>query len=199
MKRNHKTAIVLSFILVLATCTASWIVYAYLPISPERLTFTISCLTIGIIAATLFYCIITILPDKAWIRVTIISIFGMLASVPLLSVVSQRITYSRFGLTVFGAIPIPVLDVTVNRHGVLWFRPKTHQITRQELDSLMGRDVEVVIVGIGWDSIAQLTDEALQLSETIDLRVLPTPAAFALYNELKAQGRIVVLLAHSTC
>jgi hypothetical protein len=29
--------------------------------------------------------------------------------------------------------------------------------------------------------------------------VLATPDAFALYNKLKAEGRAVALLAHSTC
>lgn len=199
MKRNYKTANAISVILAVATCFASWIFYTYLPLSQERLTLTIGCLTIGIIAAAVLHYVITILPDRSWIRISVISICGLFASISLLSLMAQRITYSRFGFTVYGAIPIPVLDVTVNRHGVLWFRPKTHEITRQELDALLGPDVEVVIVGIGWDSIAQLTDDAKRLSETIDLRVLPTPAAFALYNELKAQGRNVVLLAHSTC
>jgi hypothetical protein len=91
------------------------------------------------------------------------------------------------------------LDITVNQHGFLWFRAKTHQITREELDALVVPGVEIVVVGIGWDSVAQLTDDAKRISATVDLRVLPTPAAFALYNELRAQGRNVVLLAHSTC
>ena len=57
----------------------------------------------------------------------------------------------------------------------------------------------MLVVGVGWDSIAQLTDEANLLRDTMDVRVLPTPDAFALYNELKAAGLNVVLLAHSTC
>ena len=114
------------------------------------------------------------------------------------SVVAQRITYARFGFTVYGAIPIPLLDITVDQHGFLWFRTKTHQITREELDAIVAPGVEIVVVGIGWDSIAQLTDEAKQISTIVDLRVLPTPQAFALFNELKARGRNVVLLAHST-
>ena len=55
MKRNHRTAEVLSIILVLATCIATWIVYTYLPISPERLTLTMGCVTVGIITAALLY------------------------------------------------------------------------------------------------------------------------------------------------
>lgn len=100
--------------------------------------------------------------------------------------------YDHLGFTVYGAIPVPVLDITINRHGILWFRQKTHQITREELDALVKPGVEIVVVGIGWDSIAQLTDDAKLISTTIDLRVLPTPAAFALYNKLKAEGRKVV-------
>ena len=79
------------------------------------------------------------------------------------------------------------------------FGQNSHLITRQELDAIVGPDVEIVVVGIGWDSIAQLTDDAKRISSRVDLRVLPTPAAFALFNRLKAEGRIVVLIAHSTC
>ncbi len=112
---------------------------------------------------------------------------------------TQRITYSRFGFTMYGITPIPVLDITINRYGVQWFRSKTHIIERSELEALITPDVEIVIVGIGWESVARLSDEAKQLGDKIDLRVLPTPDAFALYNSLKAEGRFVVLLAHSTC
>ncbi|MCP4283030.1 MAG: hypothetical protein GY792_01040, partial [Gammaproteobacteria bacterium] len=142
---------------------------------------------------------VTKLPDKRWVRIAVCSLFALSASVPLLSATVPRITYSRFGFTVYGATPIPALDITVNRYGVLWFRPKTHQITRAELDALVTPGVDVVVVGVGWDSIAQLTDDAKRLGESIDLRVLATPKAFALYNQLKAEGRAVVLLAHSTC
>jgi hypothetical protein len=62
---------------------------------------------------------------------------------------------------------------------------KSHQITRAELDALITLHVDVIVVGIGWDSVAQRTDEAMQLTDRIDLRVLPTPDAFAMYNTLK--------------
>ncbi len=199
MKHNRKTANVLSFMIAATTFAASWVFYTYLPASSERLTYTIGCFAIGILAAFFVYTIVTLLPDKKRVRVAIVAIFGLLAFIPLVSTVAQRITYARFGLSVYGAIPVPVLDITVNRYGILWFRPKTHLITRQELDAIVGPDVEIVVVGIGWDSIAQLTDDAKRISSRVDLRVLPTPAAFALFNRLKAEGRIVVLLAHSTC
>ena len=136
---------------------------------------------------------------KDGVRITILSIFGLLSVVPVFSVFMQRVTYSRFGFTVYGAMPIPMLDITVNQHGFLWFRTKTHRITREEIEAVLAPGVEIVVVGIGWDSIAQLTEDAKKIATTVDLRVLPTPEAFALYNELKAKGRNVVLIAHSTC
>ena len=199
MKRNRKTAFVLATMLVLIVIAASWTVFTYLPVSPERLMLTAGCLIIGIIFSLVLYAAITRLPDSRWLRVTVVSLFALCVSIPLASAAVPRITYSRFGFTIYGAMPIPVLDITVNQHGMLWFRPKTHRITRAELDTLIAPGVDVVVVGIGWNSIAQLTDDAKQLGDSIDLRVLPTPEAFAVYNALRAEGRNVVLLAHSTC
>lgn len=199
MKHNRKTGAVLSTIVLLASLAACSIVFTYLPGSTARIGLTVACLIGGGVTCLVLYAVVTTLPDRRSWRVLAISLFILLAFVPLGSVISQRVTYSQFGLTVYGATPIPILDITVNRNGFLWFRPKSHRITRAELDSLIAPEVEVVVVGIGWDSVAELTDEAMQLGERIDLRVLPTPDAFAMYNALRAEGRTVVLLAHSTC
>ena len=199
MKRNRKTATVLAAMTILIAAVMSWMVFAFLPVSPERVTLTAGCLVGGIISSLVLYVVVTRLPDKLGFRVVAVSLFVVLVSMPRTSALIPRITFARFGFTVFGATPIPVLDITVNQHGVLWFRPKTHRITRAELESLVTPEVDVIVVGIGWDSVAQLTDDAKLLSDSIDLRVLPTPEAFAVYNTLKAEGRTVVLLAHSTC
>ena len=199
MKRNRKTAITLAAMLILIAIVASWIVFTFLPLSPERSVLTVGCLVVGIICSVVLYAVVTKLPDQRWVRATAFLVFTLFAFVPVVSAAVPRITYCRFGFTVYGATPIPFLDVTVNQRGVLWFRRKTHQITRAELDALITPEVDVVIVGIGWDSIAQLTEDARVLGDSIDLRVLSTPEAFALFNELKAEGRSVVLLAHSTC
>lgn len=199
MKRNRQTGAILSLIALLATLVASAIMFMYLPPSRERVALTLGCLVGGLVTCLFLYAVVTALPDgRSW-RVAVIALFGLVALVPLGSTFTQRITYSQFGFTVYGATPIPALDITVDRHGMLWFRAKSHRITRAELESLITEDVEVVIVGIGWDSVAQLTDEAVQLGTRIDLRVLPTPEAFAMYNALSAEGRKVVLLAHTTC
>ncbi len=110
-----------------------------------------------------------------------------------------RISYSRFGLTVYGLVPIPTLDITVNQRGALWFRPKTHLILREEIASLLEPDTEVVVIGIGWNRIARVEADALPVGSKVELKVLSTPEAFLLFNSLKSQGRRVVLIAHSTC
>lgn len=199
MGRNRKTGVVISAIVLLASCAIAWVFYTFLPESPERLPMVMVILAIGIIAVFASYAMVTALPDNRWVRLAILALFGSFPLAVFYSAAFPRITYSRFGLTVYGAIPVPILDITVNRHGNLWFRAKSHRITRDEIESIISPGVEIVIVGIGWDSIAQLTDDAKLISSSIDLRVLPTPEAFAMYNRLIAEGRSVVLLAHSTC
>jgi hypothetical protein len=198
-KNNRKTAFVLAAILATMATVVSWIAFAFLPLSPERLTFASSCFVVGVVCSLALYFVVTKLPDKLWVRLTASLLFVLCASIPILSAVVPRITYSRFGFTMYGVTPVPFLDITINRYGFLWFRPKTHQITREELEALISPGVGIVVVGIGWDSVAQLTDEAKLLGNSVDLRVLPTPEAYALYNKLKSEGRKVVLLAHSTC
>lgn len=199
MAHNRKTAIFLAAVLATMAIVVSWIVFAFLPISPERLTLASTCFVVGVVCSFATYFIVIKLPDKHWVRLTTTALLVLCASIPVISAVVPRITYSRFGFTVYGATPVPFLDITINRHGFLWFRPKTHLITRDELEALISPGVEIVIVGIGWDRIAQLTEEAKLLGDSVDLRILSTPDAFALYNQLKSEGRCVVLLAHSTC
>ena len=40
---------------------------------------------------------------------------------------------------------------------------------------------------------------AIEKMEGVQVHVLPTPEAFALFNRCVAEGRKVVLIAHSTC
>ena len=91
-----------------------------------------------------------------------------------------------------------MLDVTVNKHGILWFRPKSHLVTISEVRSLIDGDVEVLVISTGWDGIMTVEDAVSDL-KNVDVRILKTPDAFRIFNELKSAGRKVVLLAHSTC
>ena len=184
---------------ILATAVTTWIVFTYLPVSAERFSLAIECIGCGVVVSAFVYFVVTVLPDHRLSRSIAIALFLFVGSTPILSAISPRITYARFGFTVYGATPIPILDITINRNGLLWFRPKTHLISKEELERLITDEVEVVVVGIGWDNIALLSDDAKALGAKIDLRVMSTPDAFELYNQLRGAGRIVVLLAHSTC
>lgn len=124
---------------------------------------------------------------------------AMLVLVPLASTVYPgRITYSRFGLTVYGLVPVPTLDITVGAGGGLWFRDKSHFIAYDEVEPLLAPEAEALVIGIGWQSAVQV-DPAIQEMEGIEIHILPTPEAFDLFNRYVTQGRRVVLIAHSTC
>ena len=128
-----------------------------------------------------------------------ISFLVVLLVAPFSSMVYPgRVTYARFGLTVYGIITVPVLDITVGPHGSLWFRDKSHYVSIDELRPLLSYDVEVLVIGIGWHSAVRV-DPAIQEMEGLEVRVLPTPAAFDLFNKYVAEGTVVVLVAHSTC
>ncbi len=199
MIRNRKTAKSIATVSILVTIVMSNVVFHNLPVSRERIPLTIGVAATGIVVSLLLFLVVTRLPDRRSFRIAAVTFFALVLANPLASAAMQRISYSRFGFTVYGVTPLPVLDITVDSDGMLWFRPKTHRITHEELEALIVPGVDVVVVGIGWDSVAQLTDDAKLLGDSVDLRVLPTPEAFAVYNALAAEGRNVVLLAHTTC
>jgi hypothetical protein len=66
------------------------------------------------------------------------------------------------------------------------------------VERLLSPGVEVLIVGTGWQDAVSV-DAAIEQLRGIEVHILKTPAAFALYNDYRSQGRRVVLLAHSTC
>jgi hypothetical protein len=111
-----------------------------------------------------------------------------------------RIVHARFGLTVYGVLPIPLLDPVIGEDGLLRFRDKTHRIDRAEVERIVGegaRDVDVVI-GCGWDRQVRV-DPDVRSIPGIRVHVLATPAAIDFYHELRKDGARVVLILHSTC
>jgi hypothetical protein len=115
---------------------------------------------------------------------------------PIASVLAGRISYTRFGLTVYGLVPIPMLDVTVQPNGLLWFRDKTHYISREEVEPLLRSNPDAVIIGIGWDSMVRVDETIRQIA---NVHIVSTPEAFSLFNSLRSQGKRPALIAHSTC
>jgi hypothetical protein len=108
------------------------------------------------------------------------------------------IRYSRFGLTVVGAVPIPLIDFTIGPGGVPGYRTKSHRITRAELETLVAPGLEHLIIADGWHRAARVDSDARSFPG-VTVEILATPDAFARYNALRKQGKRVALLAHTTC
>ncbi len=107
-------------------------------------------------------------------------------------------SYQRFGFTLYGAIPIPVFDITVTSDGRLWFRDKNHLIKVDEVRSLLDSEVKVVVIGTGWDEVAKV-EPGMENLVGVSVEILSTEKAFQRYNLLKSEGVRVALLAHTTC
>ncbi len=107
------------------------------------------------------------------------------------------ITHSRFGLTVVGACPLPVFDVTVSSGGVLWFRDKTHRVTLAEIER-SARGAEILVIGIGWDGAVMVDEDARRFSGA-RVEIFRTGDAVRRFQQLRREGKSVALILHSTC
>jgi hypothetical protein len=131
--------------------------------------------------------------------IIVIALLVALLLVPLASMAYPgTVLYSQFGLTMYGLVPVPVLDITVGPHGGLWFRDKSHFISLDEVRPLLDPDVEVLVIGMGWHSAVRV-DPAIEALTGIEIHILSTPQAYDLFNRYVSEGRRVALLAHSTC
>ncbi len=132
--------------------------------------------------------------DRAAFVVFASTIVAMLIS----GMASATISYARFGLTIVGALPLPAIDLTISSRGLAFPRDKSHRIRAAEIDALLAGGADLVVVGIGWDSLAQLEAEMSPevRSKTI---LLPTPEAIRRFQQMRAAGEAVALLLHTTC
>jgi len=114
-----------------------------------------------------------------------------------------RFGYHRFGLTVYSGIPFLVVDVVVHANGLPGIRgSKAHIISVEEFEGLIGTEwPDAVIIGTGYEGKVQLDPHLLIRSDLPLHRVeiLPTSQAIRRFNELRAAGKRVVAIIHSTC
>jgi len=136
--------------------------------------------------------------------------FGCLALVILLGIAwlgfnpPGRFGYHRFGLTVYSGIPFPAVDVVVYANGLPGIRgSKAHWVSAEEFDQLIGPQVgdypDVVIIGTGYEGQVQVDGGILIRGYGPIVEVLPTPQAVRRFNELRAAGKRVAAIIHSTC
>ncbi len=188
-----------------AVITAAAVVLATLPVlymteyGALRLSVAAAALVGGAIAATLAFRIVRKFAGTSGRARAAVLLLFILMVIPAVSLRAPgRVTHASFGLTVYGFVPVPVLDVVVGTSGVLWFRDKSHVVTEEEVRSHLSPDVRRVIIGIGWHD-AVTVEPGVREIDGVDVRILTTPEAFDLFNQSKDEGVPVLLIAHSTC
>ena len=200
MELRRLTGALIGAILFVLSVLIAGIVWAYLTeYGLQRIAISLVIVAVGAGVAAVSYLLVVRYCPSRRSSLAIVSFLVMLLLVPTLSMFYPgKVTYARFGLTVYGAIPVPTLDVRVGPGGFLWFRDKSHFVSIEEVESLVSPNLEVLVIGTGWHRAVSV-DPAIQEIEGIEVHILRTPAAFELFNELVSSGKRVALIAHSTC
>jgi hypothetical protein len=81
-----------------------------------------------------------------------------------------------------------------------WWRREGHSLCPEDLDSVIGLDPEVLIIGCGRDGRLKVPDETRSwiTRRGIELIALPTREACERYNELEGESKVIAGL-HLTC
>lgn len=200
MELKRVTGALVGVVLFAVSVLVAGIVWAYLTeYGLQRIAVSLAIAVVGAGAAVVAYLLVVRYCRGKRCSLVIVSLLAVLLLVPTLSMLYPgKVTYSRFGLTVYGVIPVPSLDITVSPGGFLWFRDKSHFISAEEVEPLLSSDVEVLVIGTGWHGAVSVAP-AVQEIDGIEVHILQTPAAFELFNELVSSGKRVALIAHSTC
>ena len=198
MKRNQKTAFVFSAVLLLIAVAYAVLYFLFIPDDPKMFINIIFILIIGLLVTVVANWLVRKMPDSIVTKLLIFGVIALLVASPFISASMKQITWSRFGFTVYGVVPIPLLDITVDQEGSLWFRTKKDTITVADVRALVNSETTVIVVAQGWDSVAQVDGSIYMKYMNIKIHELSTPEAFEKYNELTRQGVKVVLVGHTS-
>lgn len=200
MRWNRVAGILVGLVSLALSLMAAGIVYTYLTeYGARRILLAVAIVATGAGVGVVAYLLMSRHCRRNRCAVIVVALLVLLLLAPLASMAYPgTVTHSRFGLTVYGIVPVPALDISVGPHGGLWFRDKSHFISIDEVQPLLAPDVEVLVIGIGWHSAVRV-DPAIEELEGVEVHILPTPEAFDLFNSIVSTGRKVALIAHSTC
>jgi hypothetical protein len=92
-------------------------------------------------------------------------------------------------------------DVVVSWNGEVKDRPKSHEFTNAELNSILMSDPEVVVVGTGHSGVLKVAHDAEVTARLggVEMVVKSTPQAVQEYHKFARLGKRVVAVLHSTC
>ncbi len=200
MNWNKLAGLLIALISLALSILVAGILYTYLTeYGARRILLAAVIVAVGLGVGIAAYLLVSKHCTRKRCTVIIIALLVALLLVPLASMAYPgTVLYSQFGLTVYGLVPVPVLDITIGPHGGLWFRDKSHFISLDEVQPLLSPGVEVLVIGIGWHSAVRV-DPAIEALEGVEIHILPTPQAYDLFNRYVSAGRRVTLIAHSTC
>ena len=105
---------------------------------------------------------------------------------------------SRYGITTFNRLPVPLMDLQVRADGSMRVRLKTHDITADRLRWLTEGSPSVLIIAVGWEESARVSSD-VALPEGGKVLILPTEAALSTFNALQQRRVRVAIHVHSTC
>jgi hypothetical protein len=113
----------------------------------------------------------------------------------------------RIGSFKFGSITIDKKkydhDVIVTWHGKV--KPadfsERHLFGKEEMMELLFERPEVIVIGIGTESLVRVDPDVLEFAEQKNVQIIDRPTELAIddFNELVREGRHVVAYMHITC
>jgi hypothetical protein len=78
---------------------------------------------------------------------------------------------------------------------------KTHKPGIEELESMLLKEPDTIIFGIGFRSLVKINEAIIKTAKTnkVELIILPTPEALKKFQELIKKGKKVAARIHTTC
>jgi hypothetical protein len=109
-----------------------------------------------------------------------------------------RFGWCWFGYATFNAWPRLVSDFQVRSDGFTRKVNKTHELTFEQIEWLLGDKPEVLIIATGWNGMTT-PDQRIRDHRGCEVRLLRTGEAIKRFNELKRAGKRVAIHYHATC
>lgn len=135
-----------------------------------------------------------------------LAITGLGASTALSA--GDHIVKSNYGLTIFRGVPVPFFDLLIYPNGLPRLVDKKHFFNNQDKQFLFQQRPDILIIGGGHNgkggkgfAVPEGTYFAFNryIARGTQVIVLSSSDACREYNRLKAEGKRVLLVIHSTC
>ena len=116
MELRRVTGALVGFVLFALSVLVAGIVWAYLTeYGLQRIALSVAIAAVGAGVAAAAYLLLVRYCQSRRCSLVVVSLLVVLLLVPTLSIFYPgKVTYSRFGLTVYGLISVPSLDITVS-------------------------------------------------------------------------------------